>query len=494
MYTPSLTEVLSLARSGDANLAPVFRDVAADLETPVSAYLKVARGEHSFLLESVEGGERIARYSFIGTEPYRVLRCGPYESASEGADPLREIEEELSRYRLAHPQGLPRFTGGAVGFLAYECVRHFEPRVPIAAADPQGLPESVFMFVDTLLVFDHLKHTIKVVSHCRLDGDVEAAYRQACWRIDELVKRLARPLPATPYAMEPAPAAPEAAQSNTPRERYHENVERARRYIIQGDVIQVVPSQRLSRRTSAHPFSIYRALRTVNPSPYMYFLSLGEAHIIGASPEMLVRVEEGTVETHPIAGTRPRGRTPDEDEALETELRGDEKERAEHVMLVDLGRNDIGRVSAPGSVKVGDFMIVERYSHVMHLVSRVTGRLREGLTAYDALRACFPAGTVTGAPKIRAMEIIAELETDRRGPYAGAVGYFDLSGNMDTAITIRTIAMKEGAHIQAGGGVVYDSVPETEYQESLNKARALLLAIDKAEAMEEAAPVGSKGY
>ena len=496
MYTPSLVEIQDLAKSSSANLAPVYRDVAADLETPVSAFLKVAQGDHSFLLESVEGGERLARYSFIGTEPYRILRCGPYEDPSQGSDPLREIEAELSRYRLAHLQnGLPRFTGGAVGFLAYDAVRHFEPRVPIVGEDPLGFPEAVFMFVDTLLVFDHLKHTIKVVSHCRLDGDIEASYRQACWRIDELVKRLAQPLPATPYPVETPPSVREPAQSNVSRERYAANVERARQYIIAGDIIQVVPSQRLSRRTAAHPFSIYRALRTVNPSPYMYYLTMGDAYIIGASPEMLVRVEEGVVETHPIAGTRRRGRNAEEDAALEEELRSDEKERAEHVMLVDLGRNDIGRVSQAGSVRVGDFMIVERYSHVMHLVSRVTGRLRPDLSAYDALRACFPAGTVAGAPKIRAMEIIAELEPCRRGPYAGAVGYFDFSGNMDTAITIRTIVLKEGvAHIQAGGGVVYDSDPEAEYQESLNKARALLVAIDQAEAMEEAVPTGSQGY
>jgi len=495
-YQPDLESVRALVRQSGANLAPVYRDVAADLETPVSAFLKVARGEHSFLLESVEGGERIARYSFIGTEPYRVLRCGPYDDPSQGSDPLREIEAELSRYRLAHLQnGLPRFTGGAVGFLAYDAVRHFEPRVPIVREDSQRVPEALFMFVDTLLVFDHLRHTIKVVSHCRLDGDVETSYRQACWRIDELVKRLARPLPATPCPVEPAPAVQQPVHSNLNQEQYVANVERARRYIIDGDVIQVVPSQRLSRRSGAHPFSIYRSLRTVNPSPYMYYLALGDAHIIGTSPEMLVRVEDGLVETHPIAGTRRRGRNPEEDAALEEELGSDEKERAEHVMLVDLGRNDIGRVSQPGSVSVGDFMIVERYSHVMHLVSRVTGRLRPDLSAYDALRACFPAGTVTGAPKIRAMEIIAELEPCRRGPYAGAVGYFDLSGNMDTAITIRTIVMKEGvAHIQAGGGIVYDSVPEMEYQESLSKARALLVAIDQAEAMEKTVAGGSLGY
>jgi anthranilate synthase component 1 len=283
--------------------------------------------------------------------------------------------------------------------------------------------------------------------------------------------------------------------SSVGRERYLETVDRCKEYIVKGDIIQVVPSQRLSRPTSAHPFSIYRALRTVNPSPYMYYLQMADAHIIGASPEMLVRVEDGVVETHPIAGTMPRGRDPDEDAVIADQLLNDEKERAEHVMLVDLGRNDIGRVSVPGTVTVKEFMVIEKYSHVMHLVSRVEGKLREGLSAYDALRACFPAGTLSGAPKIRAMEIISEIEPDRRGPYGGAVGYFDFSGNMDTAITIRTIVMKDGvARIQAGGGVVYDSVPDTEFQETLNKARATLNAIDQAEAMEETALTGSLGY
>ena len=502
MYTPSLSEVQAIAARGDNNLAPVFRDVPADLETPVSAFLKVARSDYSFLLESVEGGERLARYSFIGTEPYRILRSGPYADPSQGSDPLREVQAELCRYRLSHPRDtesrstLPRFTGGAVGFLAYDVVRHFEPRVRVPAADPLGLPEALFMFTDAMLVFDHLKHVIKVVAHCRLDGDVETSYRQACWRIDELARRLNKTLPATPYPLQAPSHTDQPVTSNIGRERYLEMVERCRRYIVAGDVIQVVPSQRLSRRTTAHPFSVYRALRTVNPSPYMYYLQMGESCLVGASPEMLVRVEDGAVETHPIAGTRPRGRNAEEDEALEAELRADEKERAEHVMLVDLGRNDIGRVSLPGTVRVGDFMVVERYSHVMHLVSRVTGALRPDLTAYDALRACFPAGTVSGAPKIRAMEIISELEPDRRGPYAGAVGYFDFSGNMDTCITIRTVVMKGGmAHIQAGGGVVFDSLAEAEYRETLNKARALLAAIDQAEAMEEdLVAVGSLGY
>lgn len=502
MYTPSLEQIRELAKSGEYNLAPVVRDVQADLETPVSAFLKVAKGDYSFLLESVEGGERLARYSFIGTEPYRVIRSGPYADPAEGSDPLREVEEEMSRYRLAHPRdtaraSLPRFTGGAVGFLAYDNIRHFEPRVKIPQKDSLGLPEAVFMFVDSLLVFDHVQHTIKVVAHCRLDGDIDTSYRQACWRIDELAKRLTQTLPAMPYPIQPPSHEPAEVISSVGKEKYLANVVRGKEYIVAGDFIQIVPSQRLSRKTVAHPLSVYRALRTVNPSPYMYYLSMGDSYIAGASPEMLVRVEDGIVETHPIAGTRPRGHDQAEDEALEHELANDEKERAEHVMLVDLGRNDIGRVSEPGTVKVGDFMVIERYSHVMHLVSRVTGKLRSDHTTYDALRACFPAGTVSGAPKIRAMEVISELEPDRRGPYAGAVGYFDFSGNMDTCITIRTVVMKDGvASVQAGGGVVFDSDPEAEFQESLNKARGMLLAIDKAEATEEEGVVasGSLGY
>lgn len=492
MYSPSLDEVRQIAAEGRGNLVPVYREVTADLETPVSAFLKVARGRHSFLLESVEGGERLARYSFIGTEPYRILRTGPNEAPHGAVDPLVLIEEELRRYQLVRIAGLPPFHGGAVGYLAYEVARYFE-RLPAPETDPVGLPESVFLFTDSLLIFDHLQHRIRIVGHVRLDGDVEASYRQATWRIDELADRLSQPL----YLPPPQPLAVsgERVTSNVGREGFMINVETAKEHIVKGDVIQVVPSQRLSRPTSAHPFDVYRALRTVNPSPYMYYLELDDIHIVGASPEMLVRVEDGNVETHPIAGTRPRGRNAEEDAALETELRTDEKERAEHVMLLDLGRNDIGRVSEPGSVRATQVMDVERYSHVMHLVSHVSGRLRAGLTAYDALRACFPAGTVSGAPKIRAMQIIAELEPEQRGPYAGAVGYFGFGGNLDTAITIRTIVMKDGvAHVQAGGGVVYDSNAESEYQESLNKAMALLRALDQAERASEVAQRGSLGY
>ncbi|MCH7811889.1 MAG: anthranilate synthase component I [Chloroflexi bacterium] len=494
-YTPTLDEAKALASKG--NVAPIYREVPADLETPVSAFLKVARGRHSFLLESVEGGERLARYSFIGTDPYRVLRNGSNVAANEEpGDPLTHIERELSRFRIAPVPGLPRFHGGAVGYLGYEVVRHFEPRVPAAPEDPLGLPDAVFLFTDTLLVFDHLRHVIKVVAHVRLDGDIDAAYRQAVWRIEELVGRLSQPLASLPYRRKgDASSTRSETCSNMSRAEYTACVNRIKEYIVAGDCIQTVFSQRFSRATQAHPFDIYRALRTINPSPYMFYLELGDAHVVGASPELLVRVEDGAIDYHPIAGTLPRGRDEAEDRALEAQLRSDEKERAEHIMLVDLGRNDVGRVSEPGSVEVTQLMDVERYSHVMHLVSHVTGRLRADMTSYDALRACFPAGTVSGAPKIRAMEIIAELERDRRATYAGAVGYFDMSGNLDTCITLRTMVMKDGvAYVQAGGGIVYDSDPEREYEETLNKAQALMRAIDRAEDQLADAPRGSLGY
>ena len=492
---PSLEQARPLAAQG--NLCPLYAEVPADLETPVSAFLKVARSRYSFLLESVEGGERLARYSFIGTEPYRTLRSGGLSDDGRLADPLLDVEAELARFQAVTLPGLPRFTGGAVGYLGYEVSHYFEPRVPVAAEDPLGLPEAILLFTDTLLVFDHLRHKIQVVSHFRLDGDIEAAYRQAAWRIEELVGRLERPLHRLPYRTQESASPPQGdrVSSNMSREEHHGGVLKAKGYIVAGDLIQVVLSQRFQRPTTAHPFDVYRALRTINPSPYMYYLDLGEVQIVGTSPEMLVRVDGGKIDYHPIAGTRPRSSDAAHDQALEDELRADEKERAEHVMLLDLGRNDVGRVSEPGSVEVTQIMDVERYSHVMHLVSHVTGRLRSGLTSYDALRACFPAGTVSGAPKIRAMEIIAELERDKRGPYAGAVGYFDLSGNLDTAITIRTILMKDGvAHVQAGGGIVYDSDPAAEYTETESKAMALLRAIDQAEAQASTGASGSLGY
>lgn len=477
MYYPNLEQVKQLAHKG--NLIPISREINADLETPVSAYLKVARPPYSFLLESVEGGERIARYSFIGTEPDTVIKTGAGQQYGK-VDPLKPIERELSRFKLIDVEDMQRFNGGAVGYLSYESVGYFET-LPSPDKDVLGLPEAVFMITMTFLVFDHLRHKIRVVSHARLDGDVDRAYTDATARIDDIIKRLQSPLsmPAPEYGV---PSQRLATTSNMTPEAFGEMVNTVKKYIVAGDVIQTVVSQRLSRPTTADPFQIYRSLRTINPSPYMYYLELDGFQIVGASPEMLVQVEDGIVSTNPIAGTRPRGADRNEDDANEHELRTDEKECAEHIMLVDLGRNDIGRVSESGTVEVTQLMDVERYSHVMHLVSNVSGKLRKDYTNFDALRACFPAGTVSGAPKIRAMEIIAELEPDKRGPYAGAVGYFDFAGNMDTAIDIRTLVIKDGiAHAQAGGGIVYDSTPDFEYRETLHKASALMRAIDDAE-------------
>jgi anthranilate synthase component I len=516
MYVPTLDEIRQLQAVECANredtrrpLLPVCYDLLADMETPVSAYCKTARGPYSFLLESVEGGERIARYSFIGIDPYLVmtqrgdeatlrrvrLQDGITTASDSGCvpcrDPLDFIQAELGQYRLIRPVGmahdeLPRFHGGAVGYLAYETTAHFE-RLPVPEHDELGLPLAMFCFTETVLVFDHLKRRVRIVTHLHLDApDLEAEYRRVMHLIDELRARLRQE---ARLPDEPAPAHDRrAAQvySNRAPAEFEAMVARAQAYIRAGDIFQVVLSQRLSRHVDAAPFTVYRALRAINPSPYMFFLDLEDFHIIGASPELLVRVEDGEVTIHPIAGTRRRGSDAQSDRQLAGELLNDPKERAEHVMLVDLGRNDAGRVSEPGSVQVTQFMEIERYSHVMHLVSNVTGRLRPDLTPYDALRAGFPAGTVSGAPKIRAMQIISELEGTRRGVYAGAVGYFSHSGNLDTAIALRTMVMRDGqAYVQAGGGIVADSVPAEEYQESLNKARALLRALDEAETMAD---------
>lgn len=475
-YYPSLDEVRQLADQG--NMVPVYREINADLETPVSAYLKVARPPYSFLLESVEGGEQVARYSFIGTEPSGVVRTGKGQTNGE-VDPLIPVQKVMDAYKLVPIPELGPFNGGMVGYISYDAVRYFE-RLPSPENDPVGVPESVFMMTTTFLIFDHVRHSIRIVSHAFLDGDIETAYEEAIERIDELVDRLDSPLQPSPRLSNDATST--EVSSNLTREQYDKIVERCKEYIYAGDIIQTVPSQRFSRPTTTHPLEIYRALRTINPSPYMYYLELDDFHIVGASPEELVRVQNGIVSTRPIAGTRPRGKTEEEDEALGRELLADEKERAEHIMLVDLGRNDVGRVCKPGTVEVTDLMIIERYSHVMHIVSHVVGKLREDKSAYDAMRACFPAGTLSGAPKIRAMEIIAEMEPDKRGPYGGAVGYFDLNGNMDTAITIRTMVIKDGvAYVQAGGGIVSDSVPKAEYEETIHKASAVLRAIERAE-------------
>jgi anthranilate synthase component 1 len=499
---PSLDDLRAVAPSLDgATTIPLVRELMADLETPVSAFLKIWRGGPAFLLESIEGGERLARYSFIGADPLRTLTLQPgsattvaggEERTEPCADPLAAIAELIAPFQAAELPGLPlpRFTGGAVGYLSYEAIRVFEPRVGEAGGSGLGLPLGNFVLVDGLLVFDHLARTIKVVSHLRLDGpgDLERRYAEALAKIDALVERLRQPMPALPHGG-PAVATPavDRARPNTTPERYRSMVERAKEYIAAGDIFQVVLSQRVDVETPAHPFTIYRALRTINPSPYMFYLDFGDHQIVGASPELLVRLEGRTLTNHPIAGTRPRGVTPEEDRANEADLLADEKERAEHIMLVDLGRNDVGRVAVPGSVRVPNLMSVERYSHVMHIVSNVEGELEPNLTGLDALRACFPAGTVSGAPKVRAMEIIAELETDRRGPYAGAVGYLDFAGGMDTAIALRTMVVKDGvASMQAGGGIVADSTPDGEYAESHHKMRGPLRAIELAEELEAA--------
>lgn len=476
MYYPTLEEVKKLRDRG--NLVPIYRDLVADLETPVSAFLKINQKGNSFLLESVEGGERIARYSFIGTEPYKVIRI----NTKDKINPLPLIKQEMDKYKIVPVVGLPRFSGGAVGYLAYETVTHFE-ELPSPDTDPLGLPESLFMFVETMLVFDHVSHRIKILSHARLDGNIEKEYQKAVRRIEILADRLNQPLKQSQVRQNINQSKSNLKlSSNFSQEAFKKGVLKLKKYITAGEAIQVVLSQRLSQKTNVPPFEIYRALRSINPSPYMFFLDFKDFHIIGASPEILVRVEDGVVMTRPLAGTRPRGTTPNEDEKLERELKSDEKERAEHIMLVDLGRNDIGRVSQPGTVEVSELMQVEHYSHVMHLVTHVQGKLRHNMSAIDALKACFPAGTVSGAPKIRAMQLIADLEPEKRGPYAGAVGYFSFSGNMDMAIAIRTMVVSNGtAYTQTGCGIVYDSQPESEYEETMNKAKALLKAVNQAE-------------
>jgi anthranilate synthase component I len=475
MYHPSLEELKKLKTQG--NLAPVYREINADLETPVSAYLKIAKGSYSFLLESVEGGERLARYSFLGTEPANIIKTG-FHGANR-VDPLLLIEREFRKYQPIQLECLPRFNGGMVGYLSYEVAQYYE-KLPSPPNDPLALPESILMLANTLLIFDHLTHKIKVVSHVKLDEEIEKSYKEATGKISELVERLKKPVVEPEKATSPLTEA--EAVANVTQQEYEGMVVKMKHHIFEGDIFQGLPSVRVARPTKAAPFAIYRALRSINPSPYMYFLHLDDIHIIGASPEMLVRVEDGLISYHPIAGTRPRGKDSSEDKALEAELKNDEKERAEHLMLVDLGRNDVGRISEPGTVKVTQFMDTEWYSHVIHMVSNVQGKLRKDLTPYDALRSCFPAGTVSGAPKIRAMELIAAMEKDKRGPYAGAVGYFDFSGNLDTAITIRTIVVKDGtAYVQAAAGIVADSVPENEYHECLHKMRAMMSAISQAE-------------
>jgi anthranilate synthase component 1 len=491
MYEPSRQEFLAMARQG--NTIPVYRTLLADYLTPVLAFQKLlGEGEQGFLLESIVGMERVARYTFLGVRPRKTVRVtgrrfevigADGTEASECDDPLAKLGDLVAAHKSVHHGELPRFTGGAVGYVGYDVIRHYE-RLPNCPKDDRGLPDMEFGFYDTMVIFDHVEKTMRVISNAILEkgADAGAAYDEACRRIDAVCDQLRRPAPLRMEDMVRSEAVRVAFTSNFERRGFERAVEACKEYIRAGDIFQVVLSQRLRVKAKADPMDIYRALRVINPSPFMFFLRTLDVTLLGSSPEVMVRVENGRITSRPLAGTRPRGKTAEEDKHLEEELLADPKERAEHVMLVDLARNDVGRVAAYDTVKLSDVMHVERYSHVMHIVSNVTGQLRPGLSALDALRVSVPAGTVSGAPKVRAMEIIDEFEPTKRGPYAGAVGYIDYSGNMDTCIALRTMVLAGGhVDVQAGAGIVADSVPEREYEETLNKARALLLAVQIAE-------------
>ncbi|HAJ56892.1 MAG TPA: anthranilate synthase component I [Candidatus Omnitrophica bacterium] len=491
MIKPTFKEFKKLAKKG--NVIPVYKDILADLETPVSAFLKIDSGRYSYLLESVESQENVGRYSFLAAGPSLVFsskgrKVTLERFSSKGrtsrtyqceGSPLDEVRKITADFRFVGAKGLPRFCGGLVGYMGYDTVRFFE-KIPDKNPDELGIPDCVFMLSQNLVIFDHVNRTIKVLANAILESsgekELKTAYDAAVGSIEAILRKLRTPLKKEKLLEEKRSNV--AAVSNMTKKDFMNAVLRAKEYIRRGDIIQVVPSQRLKMSLKSKPIDIYRSLRSVNPSPYMFYLKLSGFTLVGSSPELLVRCQDGIVETRPIAGTRPRGANDAEDEALVRDLLSDAKEKAEHLMLVDLGRNDLGRVCRYGSVRVSEFMGIEKYSHVMHIVSNVIGRLKPGKDAFDALIACFPAGTVSGAPKIRAMEIIDELENTRRGPYAGAIGYFSFSGNLDSCIIIRTIFIKgDTLYIQAGAGIVNDSVPEREYYETLNKAKALLEAV-----------------
>lgn len=502
LYTPDFEYFKRL--SAGHNRVPVVATLICDELTPVSAFARIADGvDHAFLLESVIGGEKIARYSFIGADPRVTIEAnrnhvrivdhhtGEALVESDSDDPLTLLEQHMAQYKVAPLPGLPRLLGGAAGYASYDVVRYYE-RLENAPTDDRGLPDLLFNVYDTMVIFDHVFKTVLVAAHadisdCSTEADLRRAYDAAIKTVDGLIERLGRPLTLAPVQVG-LPMAPLGRwSSNFERAGFEAAVEKCKEYIRAGDIFQVVPSQRLKVETTADPFDIYRALRVINPSPFMFYLKSPQAVLVGASPEVMCRVEDGLVTNRPLAGTRRRGATEEEDRRLREELLADPKERAEHVMLVDLGRNDIGRVAKPNTIKLSDVMNVEYYSHVMHISSTVTGQLADGKTAFDALRATLPVGTVTGAPKIRAMQIIDECEPTRRGPYAGAVGYVDFAGNMDTCIALRTLIAQPAAggrwntYIQAGAGVVADSVPQREYEETMNKAQSLLSAIRMAE-------------
>lgn len=482
---PSLEEFKNMSKEG--NLIPIYSEILADVETPVSAFKKIGKNEYSFLLESVEGGEKWARYSFIGFDPalifkskgrrVEIIKDGKPERIEDTDNPLNILREIMSTYRLVEVEGLPRFIGGAVGYLSYDMVRFIE-HLPDQTIDDLNIFDSIFLITETILIFDNLSNTIKIVCNVHVDNEenTEVAYKRAQDKIETIISLLRKPYSfpeIESYGDEPV-----KVTSNMEPEYFKNIVNKAKEYITAGDIIQVVLSHRFQTKLKGDPFNNYRALRRVNPSPYMYYLSFDDLIIVGASPEVLVRVEGDNIELRPIAGTRPRGKNEEEDEWLQKDLLKDPKEIAEHVMLVDLGRNDVGRVSKMGSVEATEFLVIEKYSHVMHIVSNVKGVLEPGRDCFDVLQACFPAGTVSGAPKVRAMEIIEELESSKRGPYAGAVGYFSFSGNMDFCIVIRTMLIKNNTiYFQAGSGIVADSQPENELQETVNKAKAIVKAL-----------------
>ncbi len=493
-FFPAFDEFTRLAAQG--NMIPVYAQLIGDHLTPVTAFANIARTtDHAFLLESVVGGEKIARYSFIAASPYAVFEATRENvriSMERGvrklttADPLTELEKLLKDCRAVHLPRLPRFVGGAVGYAAYDMVRYYE-RLPDAPADDRNLPDLLFGLYDTMVIFDHVQKTILVVSHAHIDREGDRlGYENACARIEQTIETLSQPADMSIGHIAVTGDPTLGFQSNFTRAAFEKAVGSCKEYIRAGDIFQVVLSQRLDLETQADPFNIYRALRIVNPSPFMFYLKSPKVVLVGSSPEIMCRVEDGVITNRPLAGTRRRGRTDEEDLALEHELLADPKERAEHIMLVDLGRNDVGRVAELGSVELSDVMTIERYSHVMHICSNVSGRLARGRTCFDALRAALPVGTVSGAPKIRAMEIIDEFEPTRRGPYAGAVGYIDFAGNMDTCIALRTMVITPGergnrVYIQAGAGIVADSEPALEYEETINKAKGMLRAVEIAE-------------
>lgn len=489
MHYPAFNQFERLTKQG--NLIPIYQEILADTETPVSALMKLRAKTHCFLLESVEGGEKWGRYTFLGFDPHCIFTVrgedvlikqnGETKTQKHGGDPLTLLKDILFSYRPVPVEGLPRFYGGAVGFLGYDMVRYFE-RLPAQAHQDLLIDDAVFLITDTLMIFDNVRHTIKVVACALTEGrnDLRAVYDEAVERIEKMIKLIKSP--AQTRELPHAARDDTSSRSNMQPEAFKAMVRQAKEYIVAGDVIQVVLSQRFQREHRTDPIDLYRALRYINPSPYLFFLKLDGLILIGSSPEVTVRLEEGIAELRPIAGTRRRGKNEQEDRHLSDELLQDPKERAEHVMLVDLGRNDLGRIAQIGSVQVSQYMVVERYSHVMHLVSHVQSQLIPGKDAFDVLRATFPAGTLSGAPKIRAMEIIDELEPSRRGPYGGAVGYFSYTGNMDFCITIRTMVIQDGSiYIQAGAGIVADSDPEAEYQETVNKAMGMMQAVDMAD-------------